>query len=176
MYSHNKGMVKIPEIFIYENLNVLPRIYVATKVVSADSSEIPVALESDGLSDATYVETPSFPELNCENWRAEIRTSEPNRIAADVMMDGEGLLVFSEIWHSGWSAKVDGEEAEIVKTNGIMRGIFLGPGEHNVTMAFEPAYYRQGLGLAAVTGIVCFLSIGTNEIVRRRKIADSIHN
>lgn len=81
---------------------------------------------------------------------AELVHLSPNRLL--VTATGPGLLVLSEVFHPGWQATVDGEPAEIVEANGVLRGVYLGEGTHRVEMVYRPWAVAAGaiLSLAAL--------------------------
>ena len=58
------------------------------------------------------------------------------------------LLVLGEIWYPGWQATIDGIEQPIVRVNGLLRGVYLEPGEYRVVWRYRPASLSWG---AAVT-------------------------
>ena len=76
---------------------------------------------------------------------------QPNRIA--ISASGPGLLVLSEVDYSGWALKVDGEKRPIQRVAGLLRGVELGPGEHQVVFSYFPIELQ--LGLAAQ--LICLL-------------------
>jgi hypothetical protein len=84
------------------------------------------------------------------NVPAELVHLSPNRLL--VTATGPGLLVLSEVFHPGWQATVDGEPAEIVAANAVLRGVYLGEGIHRVEMVYRPWAVPAGafLSLAAL--------------------------
>jgi hypothetical protein len=99
------------------------------------------------------------------NVPAELVHLSPNRLL--VTATGPGLLVLSEVFHPGWQATVDGEPAEIVVANAVLRGVYLGEGIHRVEMVYRPwavpagailslaalAFWLVGRGVAPVTRV-----------------------
>ena len=68
-----------------------------------------------------------------------------------------GLVVLCDMIYPGWRAYVDGRPADILKVNGIFRGVAVPAGQHSVAFRFEPASLRNGLillclGLLAIGG------------------------
>ena len=47
-------------------------------------------------------------------------------------------LVLNDVWHSWWSAQVDGAPAPILQANVMFRAVRLGPGTHRVRFSFDP--------------------------------------
>jgi hypothetical protein len=104
---------------IYENKKVLPRAW-----VQAPSS----SLGTDLLS---------IPEITY--------TANIIRLYAK----GPGLLVLSEINYPGWEVNIDGKITEMQSNTGILRGVILNEGEHNVLFIYRPVMLYLGMGCAA---------------------------
>ena len=86
-------------------------------------------------------------------WRARA----PERLALTVTLEQPCVLVLSELDYPGWRATVDGQRAEIVRANGLLRAVPLAAGEHEVEMVFRPHSLLWG-------GV---LSLGTLLLVGR---------
>lgn len=54
-----------------------------------------------------------------------------------------GLIVFSEIYYPGWTATIDGKEAEIARTDYVLRCMYVPAGKHTIHMEFHPASVKQ---------------------------------
>jgi uncharacterized membrane protein YfhO len=84
---------------------------------------------------------------------------EPDRLALDVAPAGAGLLVLSEIWHPYWSARVDGQPAEVLQVDVALRGIAVPAGNHSVELEFRDPNVAYGAwgsaaGLAIWIGLL----------------------
>jgi hypothetical protein len=86
---------------------------------------------------------------------ASLRAVEPARVSADVACAESCLLVTTELFYPGWRAHVDGAPAEILRVNGLLRGVVVGPGEHVVHFEYRPASFRGGaaISLAALFAV-----------------------
>jgi hypothetical protein len=84
--------------------------------------------------------------------------------SAEIVDDGDGvtvrahveqsaLLVLSDLFLAGWTATVDGVPAEIVATNGIFRGVYLEPGDHEIRFTYRPRVVGVGLALSLASGL-----------------------
>ncbi len=67
-----------------------------------------------------------------------LQEHSPEEVLLDVHLDREGVLVLADTWYPGWRATVDGEPAEILRTNVTFRGLVLPPGEHQVAFSYAP--------------------------------------
>ena len=85
------------------------------------------------------------------------------------------FVVFSEVYYDrGWKAYIDGQEAPIVKTNYVLRGLSVPAGKHAVEFRFEPASYVMGRQLTTVSQVVLGLLLVLAlflEYYRNRKTA-----
>jgi hypothetical protein len=83
-----------------------------------------------------------------------VRTQvEQTRVEVSVRSDASGLLVLADPWAPGWRVTVDGEPAELLRTNHAFRGVWLPAGDHTVEFRYEEPLLRLGAGLALVTGL-----------------------
>lgn len=73
----------------------------------------------------------------------------PNRINGNIKLDKTKLLCLSIPYSKGWSAYIDGEKAEVLRTNSIYSGVIVDPGNHQI----ELRYFTPGLK----AGILCFI-------------------
>jgi hypothetical protein len=61
------------------------------------------------------------------------------------IMKGRGFLVISNLFYPGWRAYVNGEEQRIYRVNGVMQGLFVGPGESKVRIVYHSPVHRISL-------------------------------
>jgi hypothetical protein len=73
----------------------------------------------------------------------------PNRI--EIMVEGPGLLVLSEIAYPGWEVRVNGEREEILLVEDILRGVQLGDGDHFVEFEYVPTKFYSGLAIFIIS-------------------------
>jgi hypothetical protein len=89
-------------------------------------------------------------------WDAEIEILEytSNRIIMHTR--DKGLLVVSEIDYPGWQVRIDGVRQEIENVAGVLRGVSVDEGSHEVIWVFRPTSVYIGLGLG-MAGIILSL-------------------
>lgn len=80
----------------------------------------------------------------------------PNRIRVEA--EGPGLLVLSEVYDPDWRVQVDGESVAMVRVDGILRGVELEAGRHQVMFAYWPAGLTTGLALTGL-GAACVVTL-----------------
>jgi hypothetical protein len=67
-----------------------------------------------------------------------IEKYEPNQLTYRVRSGQGGVVVFSEIYYPGWTATIDGQEAELGRVDYVLRALVVEPGEHEVVLSFFP--------------------------------------
>lgn len=69
---------------------------------------------------------------------------EPDKLIYKAEVAKSGLAVFSEIYYpEGWKAFVNGDPADILRINYLLRGLVLPEGQVEVEMRFEPDTYNR---------------------------------
>ena len=63
----------------------------------------------------------------------------PNELHYDIASPKGGVAVFSEIYYPGWTATIDGKEAEVARVNYVLRALKIPAGAHKVVMTFRPS-------------------------------------
>ena len=70
--------------------------------------------------------------------RVTLDKYQPNQLTYTVQTGKGGVVVFSEIYYPGWTATIDGEEAELGRVNYVLRALNVKPGKHEVVLSFFP--------------------------------------
>ncbi|MEO9003339.1 MAG: hypothetical protein ABI288_01320 [Ginsengibacter sp.] len=83
------------------------------------------------------------------------------------------FAVFSEVYYPhGWNVYIDGNKADYVRTDYILRGMFISAGNHNIEFRFEPSSYTTGRLITIIANILIVLIILAAVIfyaVKRKK-------
>ena len=92
----------------------------------------------------------AWVESDDGQWRPpESMDRQPNRIV--IHAEGPGRLVLSEIAYPGWRAIVDGRRSSWETVDGLLRGVGLTAGRHEVRFEFRPPTVYVGLSLTLVS-------------------------
>lgn len=146
--------------FVLENTQVLPKAFFPDAVeVLQDQREVLQRISSGFLPSAVaYI----AEDLNIEarpdtSSRVQVTQYNANRISVEIFRDEPGFLVMSEIWYPpGWKATLNGEEIPVIRTNYVLRGFEIPPGQHILEMVLEPVWYKAGNRLAFIGTIFLF--------------------
>ena len=160
------------QVQMYENLAVYPHAYFADEVrLAADPEAVLRAVRADGFDGRrlSFVEAPSLPARPAAGPRAPAQVQEKQRAATHLTLATRTtetrLLLLSEMYFPGWQALIDGVQTPIYRTNYVFRGIFVPPGQHEVTFRYQPRSLVQG---AAISGLVLLLLLILILFDRRR--------
>lgn len=69
----------------------------------------------------------------------------PNRHRLRVEADGPALLTLAENWYGGWRARVDGEDAPVLRAYHTLRAVPVGAGTHEVEVYYHSTLLRTAL-------------------------------
>lgn len=119
--------------------------------ITTNLEEIEILSTINTKKSATF-NSMEYPNIASGEGSVHLATYDPNHITYTANVTKDGLAVFSEIYYpEGWSATINGEEADILRVNYVLRGLFLPQGESTITFKFEPKSY-----LSWVTVMIIF--------------------
>jgi hypothetical protein len=150
------------DIKIYENKEVLPRVFIVHRVEEIfEKEKILSRLKSNSFDPSlmAIISEELPPEERTANERVPLRDSSEahildyglNSVFIRAKMENPGFLVLTDVYYPGWKAFVDGQERKIYRTDHIFRSVFLEGGEHEVRFIFDPLSFRIGLYLTLST-------------------------
>ncbi len=151
------------EMKIYQNLNYLPRAFVAHKVKVSNKDEILASLRDRSFRPGETVfleEDPGFtppPATDGSKDEAKIKSYSSNKVVVDVKTDTDGFLVLTDTYWPDWKAYVDGNEAKVYAADYLFRAVSLKKGVHEVSFLFRPDWlnkYYLAAGLAFTITII----------------------
>lgn len=84
----------------------------------------------------------------------------PNKVSYTANIEGGPALgIFSEIYYpKGWKATIDGEEADILRANYVLRALKIPNGNHEIVFEFKPQTYFTGNTVMMVGSLLVLLS------------------
>ena len=90
-----------------------------------------------------------------------------NSIAVDVHASRAAVLGVSEAWFPGWAVTVDGRGANVLRVDGLVLGVAVGPGHHRVRFHYQPPGFRAGLVISALTALALATWAAVDSLGRR---------
>jgi hypothetical protein len=92
--------------------------------------------------------------------KIQLTTYGLNNLVFSSSNANNGFAVFSDIYYpAGWKAFVDGKETEIVKTNYLLRGLFLPAGKHSIEFKFHPDTYFKWYNVSWASSFLILLIV-----------------
>lgn len=141
------------DVKIYENLDILPRALLIYDwlFVSDEESGLEAMRQEDFDPGKTAVVIGDGESSTLGGQGdVSIKSEEPERIVLHASSDSRALLLLPDAHYPGWKATVDGQRTEILATDILFRGVFLLPGEHEITLEYKPATFAIGQLISAV--------------------------
>ncbi len=178
-YETNFLLVYDDEIKIYQDLNVIPRVFIVDDVIVKNTTDdIFRSLEDPALNlSGTIILEKEIPEFhyfknragNISDLRysAEIIEYNPNYVQINATLNKPGFLVITDTFYPGWKATVDGKPREILPADFMFRAVYLGEGIHEVRLTYEPMTFTIGLFISFSTliGILIIFILKCKKIL-----------
>ncbi len=157
--------------WLYENELALPRAYVVHQTEAVTNDQAWEQIGSLDVAGLALVEGEHRLNGAAEPSPARIVEQTPNHLVVETELDAPGLLVLSEMWYPGWEARDNGQQMPILRTNAILRGVFLDAGRHTIEFDYDPWTVKVGWLLAGATtlALVAALIVGLATSGKRRQ-------
>jgi hypothetical protein len=172
-----KRVADLPGHQVYENLRVLPRFFLVSRVVAAASESHALALlgspDFDPRREAVVEGAGPLDTEPTQRLPVRVLKYEDREVELEVETASPAYLVTSETYYPGWRAWVDGRPAELYLTNVAFRGLVVPPGRHRIRMRFEPPVFYYGLALSGLGwGLWLVASLWRRTANNARKTSD----
>ncbi|MFY3742894.1 hypothetical protein ACOQFB_03215 [Anaeromyxobacter sp. Red801] len=144
------------------------RAYLASDLKSVDRrGAMEFVLEVDpARSDASVVEGPVPEGYLAPTGSAQVVEDAAERVVVETTADRRALLVLNDIHAAGWTARVDGQLAEILPANYLARGVWVDAGRHVVEFTYRTPLLTAGWAIFLIGGAA--VVIGAAARKRRR--------
>ena len=90
----------------------------------------------------------------------------PNEVELHVELSAPGIVVLTDVHYPGWQVWVDADEAELLRANALVRGVFVPAGHHALRFGYRPSRLTAGLAISSVAWLGWMA--GVIALVRRR--------
>ena len=94
----------------------------------------------------------------------------PKEIRLTAQATDDSVLLLNDHWSAHWRVTVDGQPAELLRCNYVMRGVRLSPGSHTVVFRFQPPMTWLYVSLASLLGgfgLLGFVIVDERKDLRR---------
>jgi len=123
---------------VYENLNVIPRVFFVTKIKNAKSQQEAInLLFAESFDPSTMAVTEDADNRlmtlgEVAAGQANITGYSENKVVIETGNDDAGFLVLTDSFYPTWKATIDGKETQIYRTDYSFRGIIVPAGNHKI--------------------------------------------
>jgi hypothetical protein len=173
--------VGVAPVNVYELDASATRAWLASSVRSVSSPEQAIDGIASGRFDRSTPPVEGFSEsLTGVGGVTALKVIEhsPEEIEIQISPTERSILVFTDAWHSGWMAEVDGVQREVLRVGGYFKGVIVEPTESRVIFVFSPSGWRWGkrfgwVGLLALSALLLLprLTPGAG-ILRSRRVGE----
>lgn len=160
------------DVIAIENPNYIPRFSFMNSIIPvANLEEARKVLweetdlkinESFNPSKTALVENPDFNKttFNTQNSKIQILQYKNNKIVLKTESLDDSYLVFSDTYYPGWKAYIDKKETKIYKTDGVLKGIYIPAGSHEIIFNFLPSNFWLGV-LLTIFSYIALITIAS---------------
>ncbi len=162
---------------VYELAGAMPRAWFAPRAAAAQSDAEAIEAVMAGRGSDGGVVVTGAPWQGTKRFSTGAVLSmqrSAESMALKVRAEGEALLAVSEVFYpERWKLTVDGREHETLKVDGIIRGVVLPPGEHEVRFVYDRSRFEAGrrASLAATLLSIGLVTVGLVAGRRTSKIS-----
>ncbi|MBN2544205.1 MAG: YfhO family protein [Spirochaetes bacterium] len=143
------------------------------KYAVLDNDNNKIVIQNDLISKSIDDYEENFNDLQKANNIVVIkRTANTLELKADITKPS--LLIRSDMYHKGWSVRVDGIKKELIKTNYMLQGVWLEKGEHTVKFSFFPDSIKNGLIITSTAVVILIILLLVELYLKRDKIRQKI--
>jgi len=144
---------------VYQNDTLLPKAWFVEEVKTVTSPRMAFSLiqpqKDFNPKHFAIVETEQVIRSSTDE-QASVTVDHytARRISLTVKRSVPGFLVLSEIYYpKGWTARLNGEEIPIHKTNYLLRGVEIPTGSHTLEFEFKPKSHTWGVPVSWAANI-----------------------
>lgn len=145
---------------IYENINVLPKIFPVNDYLIG-ISDIDIANKMLTVDLAKTVILEEKPKLIHENKppnkiKYEIINYNVNGILIKSNADKPYLMLVNDAYDTGWKAEINSVSTKILRANFDLRAIEVPEGDNIIKIFYSPKSFWLGLYITVISTVVCF--------------------
>jgi hypothetical protein len=129
-------------------------------IVESAEDKQELAIRTADLRSVAVLSRPVQVSGTPEGDQVDLRNYKSSAPSVGVYSNGPALLVLSEVDVPGWVATVNSAKAEIVRVDGVLRGIAIPAGRSRVELYYRPMPVYFG----AVLTVLTFLGVGLGKL------------
>jgi hypothetical protein len=136
-------------LFIYENREVIPRIFLAfrTRLFGGREELLSALAEAsrEELASTAFLLRGEAGGIDLgspsgEGVAVQVKVLQAERIVVSVNADRPGILVVTQNYSPFWKVRIDGTEGRVIPVDHTFQGVGLAAGQHEVELTYRPPY------------------------------------
>lgn len=151
---------------IYENKKSFNRAFLLSQIEFASSREETIKKVFDPKTDLlekVILEDKNVPNLDLKRdvgSFAKIVDYKPGKVVVEANTNTPQVLILSDTYYPGWTAKINGNPTKIYKANYTFRAVFLPSGKSQVVFYYRPKslYIGSAISLVSIFAILAFFT------------------
>jgi hypothetical protein len=146
---------------VFRNPDPMPRAWAVHDAVGVKTTTDAIALVQDPNFDfrRRVGVAGGAPAMEaCGGDQVRVVRHGSNRVTIQAKMACRGMVLLGDSYYPGWRAKVDGRAAEVHAAFGLIRGVVVEAGEHEIDMRYLPVSFLGGAALT-VAGLLATVII-----------------
>ncbi len=158
-----------PDVAIYRNQRAGPRAFLVHRALVRSEGETARLLTSGAFQPNREVVLSEGRELSGDprpDDRAVVEAYQPEYVRVRATTGADAYLVLADSYYPGWTVRVDGRPAALLRADMAVRAVAVPPGEHVVEFRFAPLSWRLGLLLSGVAWAALAIA-GLGYLLRR---------
>jgi Bacterial membrane protein YfhO len=167
---------KANDAVIYENSHAAPAAFVPSTIAIEPSEQATLLrISSRGYepSEEALVES-TAARIPVGRGTVTVQRDYDADVHMTASLSRGGLVVLNDAWAPGWSVRIDGHSARILRVNDVMRGVDVPAGNHLITWHYEVPGLKLGATVSAFALLLLLLlciSPSPALLLRRRRQA-----
>lgn len=158
---------------IYENMDALPRFFIAENFLVATNSAVSIGdVYNKNINLERTVILNNKPDLKIDSnaiGSASLISYNSNKVEIKTSVSSNSLLFLSDSYYNGWEALIDGKRTGILKADYSFRAVAVPSGVHIVTFSYNPPLFYLGLKLSVLSLLTFLIIIFGIKIYEKKK-------
>jgi hypothetical protein len=178
--ENNYGLIlERDDILVLENKKFLPRFYFVERVWEVEDLQkiknILMDENQDKRSDFDLLKTAIVEAVDFNQKKFDYKGNlinllsyKNNSVSLEVELEDDGFMVFSDNYYPGWRSFIDGKEVKIYRVNGILKGIYIDEGRHEILFKYRPPYFALTFPVS-ISALLIIIALAAIMFLKNKK-------